>query len=46
MLPSSLFNVPKRVDWKNCSASKEEETEATELMRRHFEPFDFTGQDN
>lgn len=40
-----ILNVPERVDWKRCSASKEEETVAAKDMRTHFEPFDFTDDD-
>lgn len=36
-----VLNVPHRVDWKACSASKEEEMAAAKSMRQNFQPFDF-----
>ena len=46
VLASSLIlNVPEKVDWKNCSASKEEEMVVVENMRKQFQPFDFTDDD-
>jgi hypothetical protein len=38
----SLLNCPDKVDWKECKATKEEETRWTQDMRRGFKPFDFT----
>lgn len=40
-----ILNLPERVDWKNCSATKEEETVTAEGMRTGFKPFDFTDDD-
>lgn len=37
-----LLDVPDRVDWKQCKASKEEETRYTSNVRNAFKPFDFT----
>ena len=37
-----LLNIPDRVDWKACSTSKEEETQAAKAFRKTFQPFDFT----
>ena len=37
-----ILNTPSRVDWKACSATKEEETSAAETMRQSFQPFNFT----
>uniref|UniRef100_A0A1B6E6F5 Cwf19-like C-terminal domain-containing protein n=2 Tax=Clastoptera arizonana TaxID=38151 RepID=A0A1B6E6F5_9HEMI len=39
---SSVLNVEERVDWKDCTVSKEEETALTQKFRKYFEPFDFT----
>ena len=39
-----VLNVPHRVDWKACSATKEEETSAARTMRDNFQPFDFTDE--
>ena len=40
-----ILNLPERVDWKNCSSTKEEETAAAQNMRTAFQPFDFTDED-
>ncbi|KAL5479933.1 hypothetical protein EMCRGX_G023536 [Ephydatia muelleri] len=37
-----LLNIPDRVDWKACSTSKEEETQAAKAFRKTFQPYDFT----
>ena len=37
-----VLNVPHRVDWKACSSSQEEESDATKTLRQNFQPFDFT----
>ena len=37
-----LLAAPQRVDWRECSLSKEAETEMAAKMRTNFEPFDFT----
>jgi len=41
-----ILNMPQRVDWKNCSASKLEEEQAAQAMRKLFAPFDFTEDDD
>ncbi|XP_062504190.1 CWF19-like protein 1 isoform X2 [Corticium candelabrum] len=38
----NLLNVPGRIDWKSCQASKESETEMATSFRRMFQPYDFT----
>ena len=40
-----ILNVPSRADWKNCSATRQEEEQDTQEMRKQFEPFDFTDDD-
>ena len=43
MLASPLIlNVPKRVDWKSCAVSKEQESSSAEEFREKFKSFDFT----
>lgn len=37
-----LLNIPDRIDWKACSMSKEEETQAAKAFRKMFQQFDFT----
>jgi hypothetical protein len=37
-----LLDMEERADWKNCTASKEEETKAALDFRNIFKPFDFT----
>ena len=37
-----LLAAPERVDWRQCSVSKQEETEIAAKMRTNFQPFDFT----
>lgn len=39
-----LLNIPDRVDWKACSTSKEEETQAAKAFRKQYQPFDFTNE--
>ena len=47
VLASSLIlNVPHKVDWKNCSATRPEEEKMAKEMRKLFEPFDFTDDDD
>ena len=41
-----ILNVPNKVNWKNCTLSKEEETEMTLKFRDNFQPFDFTLEDD
>ena len=46
MLASTLIlNVPNRINWKSCVATKDEETKAALEMRKNFKPFDFTIDD-
>jgi len=37
-----LLDMQERVDWKSCTTSKEEETDATKQFRKLFSQFDFT----
>ena len=39
-----LLAAPGKVDWRQCSVSKEEETKLTAQMRANFQPFDFTDE--
>lgn len=41
MAAAELLNLPERVNWKNCSTSKEEEGQLVSTFREQFEPFDF-----
>nr|XP_054752247.1 CWF19-like protein 1 [Lytechinus pictus] len=41
MAAEELLDLPERVDWKNCSISKEEEMKLVSTFREQFEPFDF-----
>lgn len=38
----AVLDLPDKVDWRKCKASKEDETELTTSFRKAFEPFDFT----
>ncbi|RXG54846.1 CWF19-like protein 1 [Armadillidium vulgare] len=40
-----LLNMPDRVDWRECKISQEEETALRDNIRKKFEPFDFTLED-
>lgn len=37
--------MPDRVDWRECKISQEEETTLRDNIRKKFEPFDFTLED-
>ena len=39
-----LLATPDRVDWPQCSVSKDEETKMATQMRTNFQPFDFTNE--
>lgn len=41
MAAEELLNMPDRVNWKNCNATKEEESKMAAAFRDGFEPFDF-----
>lgn len=41
-----LLNLPHRVNWRDCVASKEEETRLTKKFRDEFKEFDFTADDD
>jgi len=42
MAHTSLLNMPDRVDWKQCTSSKSQETENASSFRQKFRMFDFT----
>ena len=37
-----LLATPEKVDWRQCSLGKNEETDMAAKMRANFQPFDFT----
>ena len=39
-----LLSAPERVDWRQCSVGKDEETAMAAQMRSNFKPFDFTDE--
>lgn len=39
-----LLSAPERVDWRQCSVGKDEETRMAAQMRSNFQPFDFTDE--
>ena len=41
-----VLNLPNRINWKSCLAAKDEETKAALKMRKTFEPFDFTADND
>ena len=41
-----LLNMEERVDWRECKADKETETQMTKAFRKLFAPFDFTLEDD
>jgi len=42
MAHASLLNMPDRIDWKQCTSSKSQETERASSFRQKFKNFDFT----
>jgi len=42
MAHASLLNMPDRVDWKQCTSTKAQETERAANFRQKFKQFDFT----
>ncbi len=41
-----VLNLPIRINWKSCLATKDEEAKAALEMRKNFESFDFTTYDD
>ncbi|PRD26183.1 UNVERIFIED_CONTAM: Cwf19l1 [Trichonephila clavipes] len=37
-----MLNLPKRIDWKECNMSTDEEVKTADRFRRHFKKYDFT----
>jgi hypothetical protein len=37
-----LLDMADRADWRDCKATREQETEMANKFRSAFEPFDFT----
>ncbi|XP_074869582.1 CWF19-like protein 1 isoform X2 [Carettochelys insculpta] len=38
----AILNVPERVDWRQCTASREEAAVVAKAFREDFQPFDFS----
>jgi len=38
----TVLNLPKRVDWRECTQSRSEEEKSTQKFREFFKQFDFT----